>query len=200
MPTIDWALLINWIVSGFIGFVFGMISAWISYRYERKRDDIAWQREREKLQEQHRHDLELLEKQFQQKMIELEQQLARERTSQLRNRLTQGIDNAQETIENLQRSRSYVRGGMLLRVTPEFLRSIAAEFEKSASAVQELLALLQNKMTSLNDEWEGITEQPLYEEWEEFVGITLRQVGILEDIAHQFVILYERFRDVDSDL
>jgi WXG100 family type VII secretion target len=200
VPTIDWALLINWIVSGFIGFVFGMISAWISYRFERKRDDIAWQREREKLQEQHRHDLELLEKQFQQKIIELQEQLAREQTSQLRNRLLQGIDNAQETIETLQRSRSYVRGGVLLRVTPEFLRSIAAEFEKSASAVQELLALLQNKMTSLNDVWEGITEQPLYEEWEEFVRITLRQVGILEGIAHQLVILYERFRDVDSDL
>jgi WXG100 family type VII secretion target len=177
-----------------------MISAWISYRYERKRDDIAWQREREKLQEQHRHDLELLEKQFQQKIIELEQQLAREQTSQLRNRLTQGIDNAQETIENLQRARSYVRGGVRLRVTPEFLRSIAAEFEESASAVQKLLALLQNRMTSLNDEWEGITEQPLYEEWEEFVRITLRQVGILENIAHELVILYERFRDVDSDL
>jgi len=48
MTSIDIATLVNLIASGFIGFCFGAISTWLKYRYDRKRDDIAWEREKKK--------------------------------------------------------------------------------------------------------------------------------------------------------
>jgi len=201
MSTIDWPLLINWIVSGLIGLVFGVISAWIAYRYERKRDDIAWQREKEKLQQQHRHDQELLEIQFEQKIKELEQQLTREQTSQLRERLIQGIDNPQKTIETLQHSQVYIRsGGIKICVSPEPLRHIAAEFRQVSSESQDMLTRLQSKMANLNNDWEGMKAQPFYKEWEELVNTTSRQINILEDIAQQLINISEQFELDDSEI
>jgi hypothetical protein len=72
--SIDVPTLVNWIVSGFIGLAFGIISAWVTYRYGRKRDDIAWQREKEKLQRQFEHEKVVLQGQYQQRLDELERQ------------------------------------------------------------------------------------------------------------------------------
>jgi hypothetical protein len=50
--TTNWATLINWIVTGLLGVIFGAASAWVAYRYQRKRDDIKWKREKEQRQEE----------------------------------------------------------------------------------------------------------------------------------------------------
>ncbi|RME60109.1 hypothetical protein D6779_02780 [Candidatus Parcubacteria bacterium] len=74
MTTIDWQTLINWLVSGFVGFIFGIGSSWVTYRYERKRDDIAWEREKEKLKQQFQHEKEVLEAEFSQKLVAIKEQ------------------------------------------------------------------------------------------------------------------------------
>lgn len=105
MGQIDWALIINWIVSGFIGLVFGIIGSWVTYRRDRNRDDIAWQREKQRFQEDWRHQKELSEIQFEQKLKELELQFKREENERLRSTLLRGVDNPIETIDTLQRAR-----------------------------------------------------------------------------------------------
>ncbi len=55
--NIDSSTIVNLIISGLIAFVFGALSTWITYKNERKRDDIAWEREKEKLQQQVNSDL-----------------------------------------------------------------------------------------------------------------------------------------------
>ncbi len=105
MGQMDWILLTNWIISGFIGLVFGVIGGWVTYRGNRHRDDIAWQREKQKFQENWQHQKELLEIQFEQRLKELELQLKREENERLRSTLLKGVDNPTETIVTLQRAR-----------------------------------------------------------------------------------------------
>ncbi len=80
MPSLDISTLVNWMVSGFIGLIFGLVTAWVTHRYQRKRDDIAWEREKEKLQEQFEHEKRLLELQFQQRLKELEELSSEQRS------------------------------------------------------------------------------------------------------------------------
>jgi hypothetical protein len=101
MITIDIASLFNWIVMGLIGVFFGTISAWIAYRYERRRDDIVWEREKIKLHQQYEQEKELLALQNQQKVKELEEQIARQNSSEVRQELLRGLDNPDETVRKL---------------------------------------------------------------------------------------------------
>lgn len=120
--------LINLLTTGMIGFVFGVASTWVAHLYQRKRDDIAWQREKEKLQQQFQrdniawhhekeklqqqfqhdeeklkqqfqHDKDLLEMGYQQKLIDVENQ----KVERIREKLIQGLENPAESIAQLER-------------------------------------------------------------------------------------------------
>jgi len=105
MPQTDWATLVNWLISGFIGLGFGTIGAWMAHHFQRQRDDVAWERERSKLQEQWKHDTELLERQFEQRLKELDLQTQQEESKRLRAELTKGLDKTKETIKDLEDTR-----------------------------------------------------------------------------------------------
>ena len=109
MPSLDIATLINWAVSGFIGLMFGIGSAWVTHRYQRQRDDIAWEREKAKLREQFEHEKRLLELQFQQRLKELEQQSSQQQSSRIRDEILKGVDNPDRAIQELQRARVYLQ-------------------------------------------------------------------------------------------
>jgi chemotaxis protein histidine kinase CheA len=102
MPAIDIPTLTNWLATGLIGLFFGVISAWVAYRYERRRDDIAWTREKDKLRQQFEHEKESLASQFQQKLEEINQQALHEQKSQLRSSLLAGVENPTEAITNME--------------------------------------------------------------------------------------------------
>jgi hypothetical protein len=104
MTSIDVPTLINWITTGFIGLFFGVISAWVVYRYERKRDDITWEREKDKLRQQFEHEKELLASEFQLKLEEMNQQALREQGPQIRSELLRGIERPAEAIANIERT------------------------------------------------------------------------------------------------
>ena len=98
---IDWLTITNWIVSGFIGLAFGLIGSWVSYRYDRKRDNIAWEREKEKINEQWKHEISIMERQFQERLAEIE----KEDRNKVVADMLRGIDNPQKTIQAIQASK-----------------------------------------------------------------------------------------------
>jgi len=108
MPALDISTLVNWVVSGFIGLVFGVVSAWVTHRYQKERDSITWEREKEKLREQFEHEKILLELQFQQRLKELEQQSVQQQSGRVREEILKGVDNPDKAIEELQRARQRI--------------------------------------------------------------------------------------------
>ncbi len=131
MLNIDWELMINWIVSGAIGLIFGLVGGYVTYRYDRRRDDVNWQREKIKLEELYKHEKnqsdlvwrreivklneqnrrekenlkEQLEMIWQQKIEEFKIQDKHEKNIILRQELTRGLENPKEAIRNA----SYLR-------------------------------------------------------------------------------------------
>ncbi len=140
MATIDFPTIINWIGSGFIGLIFGVVGAWVAYRYERKRDDISWEREKEKLQQQFTHDRDILELQFQQRIIELEKQLSEQQRSQIREDLTKGLDKPEETINNLQRFETQAKKYKIM-ASPSHLLALAALISQATNQIQHFDSL-----------------------------------------------------------
>ena len=92
MLSTDLVLLLNWIISGFIGLLFGILGGYATYRFEKKRDDLRW--ERKKLQ---------MEMMWQQKLKELEIVFLKDERDRLRDELTRGVDNPIATITQLQK-------------------------------------------------------------------------------------------------
>ena len=100
--SFDIPFIINTIFVAAVGSFFGsIVGAWVTHFYQRKRDDLAWEREKEKLHEQYVHENEILEKQFSQKVMELQIQIKQQAEIQLRDKLTQGIDTPDQAIKEL---------------------------------------------------------------------------------------------------
>jgi hypothetical protein len=94
MPAIEIPTLINWIIAGLIGLVFGTASAFFTYRFERRRDDLKWQRELEKL----RIEFEL---QALQQQKEHEQEQIAETGKRINAELTRGLDDPEKAVRSL---------------------------------------------------------------------------------------------------
>ena|SRR5215213_8351264 len=112
--SFDFSMFINTIFVAMVGSFFGsIVGAWVTHHYQRKRDDIAWEREKEKLKQQFQHEGEILEKQFQNRMSELEIQLQQRVEAQFREAITKGVDTPEKTIAaltNLQNIVDELRG------------------------------------------------------------------------------------------
>lgn len=106
MPTVDWGLLVNWIITGAVGLVFGVIGGYATYRFDRKRDDLRWQREKLNLKDQWEYDKEQLEIAWKQKLQELEIQHQREQQTTLRKELTRGLDSPSRAIKAMSEANS----------------------------------------------------------------------------------------------
>ncbi len=211
MGQIDWVLSMNWVVSGLIGLVFGIIGGWATYRFDRKRDDLAWERDKQRIQDEWQHQKRLLEAQFEQRLEELEAQLEREESERLRNTLLRGVDNPDEAIARALRAKvrlsidylkisartlvSESRGTDLLlslyqldieHLTHEQLSGIAHELESANLALavlQELQARLQRSET---EEREGLEANLLGD---------AKSDSFIEDMRHHLIWHHHDSRD-----
>jgi len=139
MPPIDWSTLVNWMVSGLAGLFFGVIGAWTAHRLERRRDDLAWQREQEKMRAEWTKEVELLKLQFEQRLKELDLQSQREESKRLRDELLSGVDDAARAIQALEVTKLLVaRAFVAAPATPKGLQWMA-EQQATYEKVQEML-------------------------------------------------------------
>jgi hypothetical protein len=108
MISIDWTQIINWIVSGAIGLLFGVIGGYITYKFERKRDDIQWEREKLKLEQQWKQEREHSEITWQRKLEELELESERHRQElpyqELYQKRVEGITSIYNQLVDLEKS------------------------------------------------------------------------------------------------
>lgn len=108
MISIDWTQVINWIVSGAIGLLFGIIGGYITYKFERKRDDIQWEREKLKLEQQWKQEREQSEIIWQHKLKELELESERHKQElpyqELYQKRVEGITNIYNQLVDLEKS------------------------------------------------------------------------------------------------
>ena len=129
---IDGALILQWIVSGLVGLTFGVVGAWVTYRLNRKRDDLNWQREQRELLKQ-----------------------------QLRKELLKGVDNPVEAIWTLRKARDALRWQREEKERASmYSRTRAAELAEMFELQEELqvLSILESALIKIVYESGGTRE------------------------------------------
>ena len=194
MPALDTTAILNWIISGFIGLIFGGIGAWYTHRLQLKREKLSWQREIEKLQVEKEKEKERLQEtfeqekilltlQFQQKSYELEQQIALQQSSQIRAEILKGTDNPAEVIsrfENYKRLISNLKpSDLTVRAMDSFLdkETISIFVGFLEDGLHRDLEALRKSINEIRDEFDNgsITER-------EFQG---KLGSLIKKAAHQ---------------
>ncbi len=184
---IDWATFTNWVITGLLGVVFGTASAWVTYRYNRERDNLRWERDRlsrdsdwrrqqdalqqqweheqlvlkqqweqegEKQQQQWIHDRELLTAQFEQRLVELREQIVRQEKVHLRDEILKGTDDPKRWIESWEHMRQ-----QLERFECERMEMEARRLKESAAREQEYLRNSERALSLIEEESRALSSQ-----------------------------------------
>lgn len=119
----NWLMFSNWVITGLLGVLFGTASGWVTYRYQRRQDDIRWEREKEHRREDWQREQEKMKQQWEQEQQKLRQQWEHEKDlralqfdeqerARLREELIRGTDDPLKVIEELGRARMELRAAV----------------------------------------------------------------------------------------
>ena len=85
-----------------------------------------------------------------------------------------------------------------ITVTPEQVHNIASQFESASEQSQQMVSRLQTTMNNLEPEWEGVTAQRFYQEYQQWHQSMTQFVELLNQIGKELHAIAERFAAADS--
>ncbi|MFN3761978.1 MAG: WXG100 family type VII secretion target [Anaerolineae bacterium] len=85
-----------------------------------------------------------------------------------------------------------------IRITPEQVRQVAGQFAQAANQSQEMVTRLTNAVNSMQPEWEGMTSQRFYGDFQQWSGQMTRFVELLNSISTQLNQIADRFAAADQ--
>lgn len=87
---------------------------------------------------------------------------------------------------------------MRIRVTPEQLHAAASEYHSASQQTQEMVNRLTTTMNRLQPDWEGVTQQRFYADYEHWRLAMGQLAQLLQGIGQQLDTIAERFVTVDG--
>lgn len=85
-----------------------------------------------------------------------------------------------------------------IRITPEQVRGVASQFGQAANQSQEMVSRLTNAINSMQPEWEGMTSQRFYSDFQQWSAQMTRFVELLNGISQQLNQIADRFAAADQ--
>lgn len=85
-----------------------------------------------------------------------------------------------------------------ITVTPEQVHEVATQFETASSQTQEMVNTLQTTMGNLQPEWEGMTSQRFYGDYDQWRTSMTSFVELLQSIGTELHAIGERFAAADQ--
>ncbi len=85
-----------------------------------------------------------------------------------------------------------------IRITPEQVRQVAGQFSQAANQSQEMVTRLTNAVNSMQPEWEGMTSQRFYGDFQQWSSQMARFVELLNSISTQLNQIADRFAAADQ--
>ena len=85
-----------------------------------------------------------------------------------------------------------------ITVTPEQVHEVARQFETASQQSQEMVSTLQGTMSQLDPEWEGMTAQRFYQEYQQWHQSMTQFVDLLQQIGTELHSIAERFAAADQ--
>ena len=72
-----------------------------------------------------------------------------------------------------------------LRVTPEQLRERATEYRNQSQAMEEITQKLDNLISKLESEWEGVSAERYHEQYADLLPSFVSMTELIADLASQ---------------
>ncbi len=85
-----------------------------------------------------------------------------------------------------------------IKITPEHVRQVGNQFKQASQQSQELVNRLESAVNSMQGEWEGMTKERFYNEFQQW-RTTMRQfVELLNSIGQELDTIANRFQGADE--
>lgn len=85
-----------------------------------------------------------------------------------------------------------------IRINPEQVRQTASQFRQASQESAAIIARLQGQIQALSTEWEGLSKERFYLEFEQWQRAMGQFVDLLDGIGLQMASIAERFELVDG--
>jgi WXG100 family type VII secretion target len=85
-----------------------------------------------------------------------------------------------------------------IKITPEQVRQMSNQFKQAGEQSRQMLATLNTSVETAQGEWEGITQQRFFQEYEQWKASMTQFAQQLEDISGQLNNVATRFETIDA--
>ena len=85
-----------------------------------------------------------------------------------------------------------------IRVTPEQVRQVSGQFKQASNESQQLVSRLQQAVNGLQGEWEGMTKERFYSDFQQWQTSMRNFVELLNSISQQLDAIAARFEAADK--
>lgn len=83
-------------------------------------------------------------------------------------------------------------------ITPEQVDDAGKQFDQASQQSQDMVNRLQSLMTGMQPQWEGMTSQRFYQEYEQWRSAMTQFVQLLSDIGTELHAISTRFSQTDG--
>lgn len=85
-----------------------------------------------------------------------------------------------------------------IRITPEQVRQVASQFAQAASQSEDMVGRLTNAVNGMQPEWEGMTSQRFYGDFQQWSAQMRQFIELLKGINTQLNQIADRFAAADQ--
>ncbi|SDY40251.1 WXG100 family type VII secretion target [Thermoactinomyces sp. DSM 45892] len=85
-----------------------------------------------------------------------------------------------------------------IQITPEQIEGVSAVFKQKRGESDAMINLLNSKISSLQGQWEGQTQQKFISEFEQCKGNMKQFTTLLESISTSLDQIAKKFRETDG--
>lgn len=85
-----------------------------------------------------------------------------------------------------------------IRITPERVREVAREFSQASSQSQDMVTRLQSTISNIEGDWEGMTKNRFFSEFQQWQTSMRSFVELLNGIGQQLEEIAVRFEQTDQ--
>ncbi|HET6261504.1 MAG TPA: WXG100 family type VII secretion target [Chloroflexia bacterium] len=85
-----------------------------------------------------------------------------------------------------------------IKISPEQVRQLSGQFKQASQESQQIFNNLSSSVNNIQGEWEGVTQQRFFQEYEQWKTSMSQFVQLLDSIGAQLDTVAARFENVDS--
>ena len=85
-----------------------------------------------------------------------------------------------------------------ITIAPEEVHQAASKFEQASGQSQEIVSSLQSLMGNMQPQWEGMTSQRFYQDYEQWRTSMTQFVELLSKIGTELHAIADRFAAADQ--